>query len=174
MLTRNWYNGFKANFTRQNITNGVTAISGRKYNIIPYGNTSNYWYLFFTRLNLNWNTGNSDAGSTGIGFGSGTTPPTIDDYKLESAISSGLSFSFVQNYGNPCTWIITITNTSDEEITISELGMFTSIYSNYSSSGSNVTALVDRTVLDNPVTIPAGGIGKIEYEIKINLPIDEA
>lgn len=30
------------------------------------------------------------------------------------------------------------------------------------------------TVLDTPVTIPAGGVGKIEYEIKINLPIDEA
>lgn len=174
MITRNWYNGFKANFTRSTIKNGLTGLSGKTYDAIPQPNANYYWYLFFTKLNLNWNTGNSDTGSTGIGFGSGTTPPTIDDYKLESAISKGLSFSFTQSHGNPCTWIITITNTSDKEITIAELGMFTSIYSSYYNSGSDITALVDRTVLDTPVTIPAGGIGKIEYAIKINLPIDEA
>lgn len=173
MITRNWYNGFKAYSTRSTIKNGLTALSGKTYDVIPAPNTSNYWYLFITRLNLNWNTGNSDTGGTGIGFGSGTTPPTIDDYKLESAISKGLSFSFVQSYGNPCTWIITITNTSDKEITIAELGMFTSIYSSYNNN-SAISVLVDRTVLDTPVTIPSGGIGKIEYAIKINLPIDEA
>lgn len=164
MVTRNWYNAFQACFTKSTVKNGTTLPTGKKYDTSPPTSSTYYSSIFFTQLNLNWNKHDT---TTGIAFGSGTTPPTIDDYKMESLISSGISFSFVKEYGNPCKFTITVTNISDDAISIAELGMFTLI------NNSN-TFLADRTVLDTPVTIPAGGIGKIEYEIKLNLPIDEA
>lgn len=65
----------------------------------------------------------------GIAFGSDTTPPTINDIKLLNPITSGLSYgtAMVDYTSVPgvATWSQTVTNTSDSNITINEVGLFT-------------------------------------------------
>lgn len=162
MVTRNWYNALKASFTNMAIKDGAATLNGAKYKLSPItgGSLSNLMCAFSA---ASWATNTS---SSGVWLGSGSTPATVDDYKLELAITEGASVSIARIYENPVKLVILVTNTSDAPMTIAEVGWSSLLGGGY--------ALADRTVLDTPVTIPAGGIGKIEYAIKINLPIDEA
>ena len=69
--------------------------------------------------------------------------------------------------GLTITALYTITNTGSSAFTIGELGLIAATYTNVST---NSKCLVERTVLDTPVTIPAGGIGQVEYTITFNYP----
>lgn len=117
--------------------------------------------------------------SVGFALGSGTTPATDEDYTIESIISSGLSFSATphsneaydaENDVYSVYFDLTIANTSANDITISEVCFFGNSYgmnsigvsTNTSASNRNAV-LVDRTVLDTPVTIPAGESKVIRY-----------
>lgn len=108
----------------------------------------------------------------GIVFGSGTTAPTIDDIDLENRIKSGLSISCgglnvgkVAD-GQYCAWAAhTVTNTSEEEITISEIGILTNFVT---SNTANAAILMERTVLDEPVTIAPGEQKIITYKINFH------
>lgn len=171
MVTRNWYNGLKSQTMGVVIPNGYTQVGGTKQPTSSESNQNAAYNIIWAFRQRNFTLKISGGFSPGIIVGSGTTPPTIDDYKLESMITAGLSASVVAQGTDSYIRILTITNTSDHDITISEIGTLGVGYYNQSTS---FPMLVDRTVLDTPVTIPAGGIGKIEYEIKINLPIDEA
>ena len=64
--------------------------------------------------------------------------------------------------------VYTITNNNAEEITIREVALHVLFYR--TTSGSTNGCVIDRTVLDTPVTIPAGGVGQVEYTITFNLP----
>lgn len=109
-------------------------------------------------------------------FGSGTTTPTIDDYRLEGAIAMNCTESHVveTSYaedGTSATRKITytITNNNDEPITIGEIGIFVCAcwctgYYKYTS----YPYLYERTVLESPITIPAGGVGQVTYSITEN------
>lgn len=86
----------------------------------------------------------------GIALGSGTTPPQKTDYKLESPITTGLTyFGNNTNQTNEITsWVQTVQNTSTAQITITEVGLF-------SQAGKSIgcTFLLTRTVLDTPVVL---------------------
>ena len=87
----------------------------------------------------------------GIAFGSGTTPPQKTDYKLENYIASGLTYSGnnTNQTDRVVNWVQTVQNTSTEQITITEVGLF----SKYTSSQSYAVTLLTRTVLDTPVVL---------------------
>lgn len=163
MILRNWYNALTAAFTNTKITGGCVVRTGEAWDMSPATGSSVSDFMFGGPSGYSWST---SEGKTGVVLGSGNTPATIDDYKLGQIITEGLNVSITKINGNPVKLTLLVTNTSDTPITIAEIGWATHISYTY--------ALVDRTVLDTPVTIPSGGIGKIEYEIKINLPIDEA
>lgn len=117
-------------------------------------------------------------------FGTGTTAPTMDDYKLESPISSGLTASFIASAttiaDGVCTrkYIYTLTNGTTNDITISEIGAFS--YAHYATTAANgdttsnsgSTFMLDHTLLDEPVTIPAGGVGQVTYTITMDYPTE--
>ena len=113
--------------------------------------------------------------NTGVSFGTGTTPATASDYQLESTLNStqitvsnpsAVSYSRGDTY-EEYSVTFGITNKTAEAITISEVGLTAAPY--YSSSGTtSVYVLVDRTVLDTPVTIPAGQSKQITYTIRFN------
>ena len=108
----------------------------------------------------------------GVILGDGDTPPTPDDYKLAGNIVTGFDYSksltqVVNETAVTATAVYTITNTNSTEINIKEIGLIGNASSNASSSK---IFLLDRTVLDTPVTIPAGGVGQVEYTITFNLP----
>ena len=106
--------------------------------------------------------------------GSGTTPATMEDYKLENPITSGLAtysvsrnVTFAKEYSE-AVWTLTLSNTSSAPITVSEIGYVTAFTSG--SASTTQYALTDRTVLDTPITIPAGESRTLTYSIRLNLP----
>lgn len=110
----------------------------------------------------------------GIVLGSGTTAPTENDYCLESPFTSGLSVNVTRDVGNDANsmwldYIITITNTSSTEKTISEVGYQQDIRGYYQQGSTNVTTyvcLLDRTILQDPLVLQASGYGIIKYRLK--------
>ena len=115
------------------------------------------------------------AGQYGTYFGTGTTPPTMDDYNLESPILDGtLSSSstaspqkgFEQDHARIYA-THEVTNNSTSDVTVTEVGVFGAP----SSSSKNVF-MIDRTVLNTPITIPAGGSKSITIAIKFDYPAE--
>lgn len=104
----------------------------------------------------------------GVYFGSGSTPATKNDYKLESPITSGLtianpsipSISYSENGKYEVMGVYSVTNSSDTEINIWEIGIVTQLV--------DWNVLMERTVLTEPVTIAPGETKIITYKITIN------
>ena len=104
----------------------------------------------------------------GILLGSGGDAPKASDYTM--SVISGLTSSNVsvqsavadEETGCAVTYNISITNSTSAEITVREVGI--NLYF------SNVAYLVEHTLLDEPVTIPAGGFGQVVYTIRMNYP----
>lgn len=147
------------------------------------------WYLTsYSAEGIGDYTGyTSDGGAQGVTFGSGTTQPTENDYKLESPISSGISvtrdvYKTVTSSDKLSVEIhYSVTNTTGSDITISEIGLKKSIYA---ASVPNISAtpiltntptlgrvfLIDRTLLDNPVTIHPGDTADLKYILSVDNP----
>lgn len=108
----------------------------------------------------------------GVLFGNGDTPVSFNDYCLSGSIvpvtnvscvpSPATSESYAEN-----TYIYTITNTSSAEMVIKEVGLLAAMVTNESNYQYG---LIERTVLDNPVTIPAGSVGMVKYTLRFNFP----
>lgn len=126
----------------------------------------------------NYISGALTATSSGVALGSGTTAPTEDDYTLENQVT-GLSATITKTlqlntetfeYSNVLT--IVITNPSATDVVINEVGYFTTSGTNTtrgSSVGSNSNAksfMIDRTILDEPLTVPANDSSVLQYVFK--------
>jgi len=151
--------------------------------------TGGAWYLTsYSAEGITDYTGYTNAwDAQGVTFGSGTTQPTENDYKLESPISSGISVTR-DVYKTPTSSDklsveihYSVTNTSGSDITISEIGLKKSLYA---ASVPNILAtpiltntptlgrvfLIDRTLLDNPVTIHPGDTADLKYILSVDHP----
>lgn len=111
----------------------------------------------------------SDSDGAGVVFGTGDTPPTIDDYKLSGSIITTITGSYNKSYKYKdgqmvYSFLYTLTNTGSEPVTIREVGWLAGI------GGYSTYAYMNRTVLDTPVTIEAGGMGQVEYNIYVDIP----
>ena len=116
---------------------------------------------------------NSESSGIMLLVGSGTTEPTINDYNLESIITT-LSYSNpTRNYdanGNMKYACSYLNNTADN-ITISEFGVFlkSTAFTTYSSdSTKNGIALIGRSLLDEPVILVPSQECTLEFCIKFN------
>lgn len=106
----------------------------------------------------------------GIAFGSGTTPPQKTDYKLENYITTGLTYSGdnTNQTDGVASWVQTVQNTSTEQITITEVGLF----SKYENSDGFKTFLLTRTVLDTPVVLQPNEVKTFTITIDYNKFVD--
>ena len=157
---------------------GIYAIDYNGNSRQLFGNQNSQQYLFPQTSSYTYMQGSISSSvnsSAPVMFGSGTTPPTVNDYKIEKLISTGLTINntesvrSVTDEGVIFTNIYTLTNTSSIDITISEVAWYA--YSYYSASASNNTHfLLDRTLLDSPVTIPAGEMAQVTYTLNWKLP----
>lgn len=112
---------------------------------------------------------NTTSGSPGAGnrfkAGTGVTPATKDDYNL-SNVSNSITSSFTINVGydengSPyAQYAIIFNNTSNSDVTITEIGFFKDV----SSDSTPYLAMIWRKVLEEPITIPAGT--SFNYNIK--------
>lgn len=169
MVTMNWYYVYKSSRGSCIISDAIVGWDGYKQNAGYTSSSSNQGTLNTTLLLKPGSVSFSDTG-VGIVLGSGTTPPTIHDYQLESPITSGLTplVSTTHDADNNLVYNITLTSTATEPISIGEIGIRSGFYAG-ANSGLNY-ALMERTVLDEPVIIPAGGIGVVEYTIRLQMP----
>ena len=172
MVTRNFYNAvvhqlvanslsnltnFKLNMTK---TDGTKPDEYNTVNAFPY--TLNNVVYQAPTIDQITGSFSSSIGKT-LFIGSGTTPPTIDDYKLENQITTGFSASITGSSSidaiyssGQFTITLTIVNTQTENLVISELGYC--VYGIF---------LYDRIVLDTPITIAPGATKTIEYRLKV-------
>ena len=114
--------------------------------------------------------------SSGVYIGTGDTAVTEDDYKLASVITSGISAGSpavtfaLDGSGNPYLELVyALTNTTSSDITVKEIGFVQYLRASStlnSTSSTSTYALLDRTVLSTPVTVPANDSAAIKYTLK--------
>lgn len=102
----------------------------------------------------------------GVLFGTGDTPPTLEDYTLAGdAISTINSSSSITTIGSAndaeyaeLSVTYTLTNTGTKDVTVKEVALVC------------FGCMMERTVLEAPITIPGGGVGQVTYTIRMNYP----
>ena len=112
----------------------------------------------------------------GFSIGSGTTPPSENDYHLESQITSGYSMTLLHAFRGVDLnqkpymefWFI-IENTSVNNLTIGEIGttsntVWCSSTSTGTAPGAN-SVLIDRTVFINPIILSSQESCRVTYRI---------
>lgn len=104
--------------------------------------------------------------STGAGamilFGTGTTPPSVDDFKLDSIIEN-IEIINTNIAGNSDIWLCsrTIRNNNNDVVRISEVGLY-SAPANYNY---NFRYLLAREVLQEPVVMQPGEVYTFTFTI---------
>lgn len=172
MFTRNWYYamaGIMANLAGSSIKKPVN-VNGDKTYIAYAGDTSiNLLGSIDYSPSMQRLVKSFTTGASGVAFGTGRTPPTTDDYTLSGDLVSGIVISAALSYefqddGMVYKSVYAITNNNANAITIGEVGLVACPYA------YDLPVLVERTVLETPVTIEPGGIGKVTYTIRMNFP----
>lgn len=176
MRTKNFLNLMATIFERCGVSKGLLPVVGRDgvtYYVGPTTPGSGSGFPYSVAL-----TFQTSAVGAGFCVGSGDTAATENDYELESMITSGISASVIASVdldedGNPTVnYDLVITNTGSAAITIAEIGFKQSLYTTTAEGGtsfSNRTFLLDRTVLDTPVTIASGDFAVIRYTLKTEI-----
>ena len=171
MLTKNFYNWLLATTSRKTVANGVVDTKGVVHTICT-GNTS--YERIFSGANI---IRASNSTAEGVRIGTGTTPATADDYNLEATIESGYSQAYADSVsinvdadGVSVFASIAVTNTSTEALTISEIGLAGKVCNSSGSSNNTCLALIDRTVLEEPITINPNETKQLTYTIRMNYP----
>ena len=155
---------------KKTVAGGFTDTTGNSRSAVS--NTQGLYYMFdeFASPGNNGLTSQTTAG--GIAFGTGDTPPTLNDYWLSGDLITTVGIVAVtittKIVDGVYTFVnaITVNNSGSETIVINEMAMIPFAY--YSGS-SQAPAMVDRTVLDTPLTLAPGEQGVITYTF--NLPI---
>ena len=101
--------------------------------------------------NYTQNTAGSGNPSWTIGYGDGTTPPTIDDYKFsgELVTPSLVSGSGIISSGsNGATFQVVVSNSTVNTMTINEIGLF--------AEASSSSVMLTHDVLPEPVVLEPG------------------
>lgn len=109
-------------------------------------------------------------------FGTGTTPPTENDYTLESPIynisyTPGSVLIAPDGEGKYQMYIDhVLTNNTGADITICEVGLFGEVCSKWTSATNYLhrNVMFERTVLDEPLVIPAGKSKLFTYKLTFN------
>lgn len=167
MLTRNYIK-----YRRMMFTNSNQSFVSYDGSTITAKISSSYNNDLGTSAAANIYT--SEGSASGTYFGTGRTPATLDDYKLESFIpkdGDGLTFKhagyalYEESAGHYVFDIRTeITNTTAENKTIGEMGLF-----RYVSDGNDSTyCMMDRTVPPEPIVIAPGETRLVTYRINFN------
>lgn len=154
-----------------NVTTSMKCIDGEIHNITASATEGNA-DLGYAMENARCRE--PSASYPGLYFGTGTTPAQKTDYILESIITSGLSITngsrVEKSYGNgvysyECSCILR--NSSENEITITEIGAYGRVAYN---STTSYLALMERTVLTTPLTIAPGESKLLTYKVTFNQP----
>lgn len=173
MFTRNWYK-YIASCLNNDAVGTVKTLTGEGYSPASYNEAIKLCYKVnaYSTASLHY-LRNSLSDYAGPVIGTGTTAPTVDDYCLSGDVittfmaSANITKEDTED-GSIITAVYTITNTGDSAFTVGEIGLLSSAQSGYRDLKYKV--LFERTVLDSPVTIEAGGVGVVTYTLRLNYP----
>ena len=163
MLTKNFYSYMKVALEKTSYT--FTMTDGTTKDLHLSNSYSNPPFGVMHKWSVNNNR-------YGVSFGTGTTPATVSDYDLQNTLGntqirvtvpSAVSYSRGDTF-DEYSVSFGVTNITDGTITISEVGLFSCA----SDSAYSYPFIVDRTLLDVPVTIPANQTKHIAYTIRFN------
>lgn len=115
----------------------------------------------------------SYASDGGVLLGTGDDEPSMNDYQLSGSIITGLNATTVLHAAfddNAASRMVefTLSNITSIDKTIKEVAYIAKVW----TSGNTGYFMLDRTVLAEPLTIPAGGVGKLRYMIEIKMPTE--
>lgn len=152
-----------------------------------YSGTTRYFEPTFQTPSFSNITGSSiTASSNGVAFGSSDTPATDEDYTIGSKIdnltaslspasTNAVSNSYDSTNDESHNYVdLTVTNNNSEAVTIKEICKFGLLFysatkgSVPASASDKVSVLIDRTVLDAPVTIQPGESAVIRYDFIVS------
>ena len=157
-LVFSYTNNLTLDFSRFKTTDGIALKNSYLFNIssIPYyislrkvlgidldqTDTKN-----ITNINVSNYNSNNVAATSDIIIGSGTTPVTYEDYKIEQQIKLTVDNVTVgyDELDKSTYFIKTLTNNTEESVTINEIGVITFCYSGLSTTQKNI--LISRDVL---------------------------
>jgi len=169
MLTKNFYNAVVAGTTGKMLP---TAL--RSYDGVVYSAFSTLEKMFQFMYSLSVTSGIS----AGVRIGKGVTPPTLNDYTIENQITSGITVTtpsgLSAGFEDGCVAVSCtygLTNTGNTAVAISEICLFG--YFNTTSTSAQKLCMVDRTVLESPITINPGESKQVTYTIRFNYPPTE-
>ena len=152
----------------------IKDYTGTSYNINTSGQASQVPYFnggVFQGVNIGAENG---TGMIGIYIGTGGTAPTPDDYTLESPLTSS-SVSRTSGVSNASAILdennnvigvrrmITYQNITSNNIVVREIGTFWQVF--YSGSSITKLFLIERTVLDEPVTLEPNGTITVAFDV---------
>lgn len=168
MFTKNFKLMQQAFFTSAYVS-GFKDVNGESKTIDP---TGTYFSKYVRMPGYLLTQAHMHSDELGVLFGTDPTPATLNDYKMGARITSGISVA------NPSKFIRTedtdkgtvtysatysVTNTSEAEINIYEIGVFCP-----ATNGSNSTTfglMMEHTVLTEPIKITPGEIKAITYKL---------
>lgn len=177
MLLRNYDNIVAAYslVSHQESKNGDTTVFGDGHLNVKWANGSIHYITgvgnvyCILPLNRLCSSRVTNQGHSWISLGSGTTPVTYDDYKLENELSTS---QIVVNSSSAViedpiydeinkTWTKTMSYDfqAKSDVTVSEIGVHFQTES--TNSGINLYALVYREVLDTPISLTTGQYLKV-------------
>lgn len=151
----------------------IKDYTGTSYNTTNSGSTNTAVYFsggVYQRVNIGEETG---SGYIGIYIGTGDTAPTPDDYTLESPLTSSsvsrtstsANASAILDENNNVIGVrrmVTYQNITSDNIVVKEIGTFFNC--SYSSSTTKLF-LIERTVLDEPVTLEPNGTITVAFDV---------
>lgn len=186
MLTNNYYTIWFT--TLNNSSGGTSSTQANKVTVktasgverYTSGAVDNNSISVITLNEASYFRQNTYVNNTGTYFGDGTGELTRDSYKLFGNVITGLAVTSnikTTRENDIVTKEVTFTvaNNNAQDITISEIGIFGGsgkYYPNIDSSSTSSYSdylLLEHTLLDEPVTIPAGGVGQVTYTITFNI-----
>lgn len=155
MLLKNFGAYCAVAFTNNDLTEGIKCTTGDFPANTYLKRMPRQLNTLYGITNADTYTSNAAGGSTAYWyfiFGDGTTPPTIDDYKLSGDIVVPTMVSgtaSASSGSNGITFQMTVINNTETPMTIGEIGIC-----NVISSGGCV--MLTRDVLLQPVVLQAG------------------
>lgn len=120
MVTRNFIKSINSVFA---------GTATPRYSGIDFNNTSGTINSIINAYDKNLLSPNGNTMQATLSIGSGTTPPSIDDYKLENMID--IRPKMISKVSDATGYTIiaaTFTNETEESLTVSEVGLSQGIY----------------------------------------------
>lgn len=165
MLTKNYYNALKAQMELIMIPNALKTKDG---NIVNAGSRSSGYMSNSRWMVLDVSSLYFQTSFDGFAIGSGTTPATEDDFKMENQITSGFSSPLGIRVDDGLH--LFVNNTGSSNLSISEIGLYGNIPDSARASGGANYILLMHTVLETPIVLAPNETAEIIIKLDFELP----